>query len=138
MIRTFTIACAALVISTLAAFAGEPEGRYSVVGSNPGNGSRYSGTVMVEKTGQTYKVTWNIGGEIYVGTGIGSSEGLAVSYRSGNQSGLAIYGAKGKTGKASGPGPTAAPSAAKPGPGNNPPRNAPITAFCGQIGRAHV
>ena len=95
MILKFTTACAALVMSTLLAFAGEPEGSYRVVGSNPGSGSRYSGTVMVEKTGQTYKVTWNIGGDVYVGTGIGSTEGLAVSYRSGNQSGLAIYGAKG-------------------------------------------
>lgn len=96
MILKFTTAFAALAISALSAFAGPPEGRYSVVGSNPGNsGSRYSGTVTVEKTGETYKVTWNIGGEVYVGTGIGSSEGLAVSYRSGNQSGLAIYGAKG-------------------------------------------
>ncbi len=95
MILKFTVACAAVVFSTLVAFAGEPEGNYRVVGSNPGGGSRYSGTVMVEKTGQTYRVTWDIGGQTYVGTGIGSSEGLAVSYRSGNQTGLAIYGAKG-------------------------------------------
>jgi len=95
MILKFTAACAALVMSTLLAFAGEPEGSYRVVGSNPGGGSRYSGTVTVEKTGQTYKVTWNIGGDVYIGTGIGSTEGLAVSYRSGNQSGLAIYGSKG-------------------------------------------
>ena len=95
MILKFTAACVALVMSTLAAFGGEPAGAYSVIGSNPGGGSRYSGTVVVEKTGQTYRVTWVIGGETYVGTGIGSSEGLAVSYRSGNQSGLAIYSAKG-------------------------------------------
>lgn len=95
MILKCTAACAALVMSALVSFAGEPEGTYKVVGSNPGGGSRYTGTVVVEKTDQTYKVTWTIGGDTYVGTGIGSTEGLAVSYRSGNQSGLAIYGAKG-------------------------------------------
>jgi hypothetical protein len=36
------------------------------------------------------RVTWDIGGQTFVGTGIGSEKGLAVSYRSGNQTGLAI------------------------------------------------
>jgi hypothetical protein len=77
------------------AFAGDPAGRYSLVGSNPGGKGRYSGTVEVEKTGDTFRVTWDIGGQTYVGTGIGSDKGFAVTYRSGNQTGLAIYGAKG-------------------------------------------
>ena len=93
--RHLLAVAATLIWSVAAAFAADPIGTYDVEGTNPGGGSRYSGTVTVEKTGETYKVTWNIGGEVYVGTGIGSSEGLAVSYRSGNQSGLAIYGAKG-------------------------------------------
>ena len=54
-----------------------PFGRYSVVGSNPGGQSRYSGTVTVERTG------------------IGSDKGFAVTYRSGAQTGLAIYSAQG-------------------------------------------
>ena len=43
-------------------------GRYRVVGSNPGSGT----------------------------TGTGSDKGFAVAYRSGNQTGIAIYGAKGE------------------------------------------
>ena len=85
----------ALVLSSTLAFAGDPVGRYSVVGSNPGNKGRYSGTVTVERTGETFRVTWDIGSQTFVGTGIGSDKGFAVSYRSGNQTGLAIYGAKG-------------------------------------------
>jgi hypothetical protein len=71
-------------------------GRYRVVGSNPGSGTNYSGTVTVERTGDTFRVTWDIGNQTYVGTGIGSDKGFAVAYRSGNQTGLAIYGAKGE------------------------------------------
>ena len=77
------------------AFAGDPAGTYSVAGSNRGGRGRYSGTVTVERTGDTFRVTWDIGNQTYVGTGIGSEKGLAVSYRSGNQTGLAIYGANG-------------------------------------------
>ena len=75
----------------------EPAGSsYSVVGSNPGGGgARYQGTVTVEPTGETFRVTWDIGGQTFVGTGIGTNRGIAVSYRSGNQTGLAIYAPKG-------------------------------------------
>lgn len=88
---------AALLAALIAApaWAGDPVGRYDVTGKDPGGGSEYTGTVVVEKTGDTYRVTWNIGGERYVGTAIGDSDGMAVSYRSKDQSGLALYGAKG-------------------------------------------
>ena len=111
--------CAAILLGTLTAFAGEPAGRYAVVGSNPGGGARYQGTVTVEPTGETFRVTWDIGGQTFVGTGIGTNRGIAVSYRSGNQTGLAIY-PKGNDWKASGPIPAAALSAAKSGPGVEP------------------
>jgi hypothetical protein len=45
------------------------------------------------KTGDTYRVTWIVGGTRYVGTGIGDKNFIAVSYRSGNNTGLALYGA---------------------------------------------
>jgi len=85
---------AALLISTVAASA-DPVGSYSVVGSNPGNGAHYSGSVSISKTGDTYRVVWTIGGTQYVGTGIGNHDFLAVSYRSDNSTGLALYGADG-------------------------------------------
>lgn len=86
---------AALVWSAAAAFAAEPVGTYSVEGTNPGSGSRYHGTVSVERTGQTYRVVWVVGGTRYVGTGIGDKDFIAVSYRSGGDTGLALYGADG-------------------------------------------
>jgi hypothetical protein len=95
MLRTLAALVAALVLSSTMAFAGDPVGRYSVVGTNPGNKARYSGTVRVERTGETFRVTWDIGAQTFVGTGIGSEKGLAVTYRSGSQTGLAIYGANG-------------------------------------------
>ena len=89
------LAAVALLCSATFAFAADPVGRYSVTGANPGNGSRYQGTVTVERTGETYRVIWVVGGTRYIGTGIGNNEGLAVSYQSGNSTGLALYGADG-------------------------------------------
>jgi hypothetical protein len=40
-------------------------------------------------------VIWVVGSNRCVGTGIGNREFIAVSYKSGNDSGLALYGADG-------------------------------------------
>jgi hypothetical protein len=73
----------------------DPAGRYDVEGANPGSGSSYQGTVAVEKTGSTYRVIWQIGGTRYIGTGIGDDKFIAVTYRSGDNTGLALYGSDG-------------------------------------------
>jgi len=80
----------AFVLSATAAFA-DPVGHYSVTGTNPGGKSTYSGEVVVERTGDTYRVVWDIGNARFVGTGIGNKDFIAVSYSSGNQTGLALY-----------------------------------------------
>jgi hypothetical protein len=85
---------AALLWSTIA-FAADPVGTYTIEGTNPGNGSKYSGTVTVEKTGETFRVVWNVGGSRYVGTGLGDKNFIAVSYSSGSDTGLALYGEDG-------------------------------------------
>jgi hypothetical protein len=92
------IAAGILLLGTLLApaMADEPVGRYDVSGTNPGNRGTYSGSATVEKTGDTYRVVWQIGSDRYVGTGVGNSEFIAVSYRFGNESGLALYGANGR------------------------------------------
>lgn len=77
------------------AMAADPVGRYRVEGKNPGSTSGYSGTAQVEKTGDTYRVVWVVAGTRYVGTGIGDSEFIAFSYRSGRDTGLALYKADG-------------------------------------------
>lgn len=81
--------------SVVAALAADPVGTYNVEGSNPGGRGTYRGTVAVEKTGQTYRVIWVVGNTRYVGTGIGNKDFIAVSYKSGNDTGLALYGADG-------------------------------------------
>jgi hypothetical protein len=86
--------CAATLLWSATAFA-DPGGRYAVEGTNPGGGSQYTHTVTVEKTGDTYRVMWVVGSTRYVGTGIGDHDFIAVSYKSGNDSGLALYGADG-------------------------------------------
>ena len=70
----------------------DPVGKYAIRGTNPGDRRPYSGEVTVIKTDDTYRVVWLIGGDTYTGTGIGSDNFLAVSYRSGNETGLALYG----------------------------------------------
>jgi len=94
--KTYLLSLAAAAFVTAsAAFAAEPVGTYRVEGTNPGNGSAYSGTVSVERTGETFRVVWVVGGTRYVGTGIGNRNFLSVSYRSGESTGLALYGEDG-------------------------------------------
>jgi hypothetical protein len=93
--RHLSIAAAALFLGAGAAFAADPVGTYRVEGTNPGGGSGYTGTVTVERTGETYQVIWVVGGVRYTGTGIGDKDFIAVSYRSGNDTGLALYGEDG-------------------------------------------
>jgi hypothetical protein len=81
----------AVCLSGTAAWAGDPIGTYNISGNNPGGGSSYTGTAKVEKTGETYQVTWEVAGTRFVGTGLGDSRFLGVSYRTGNSTGLALY-----------------------------------------------
>lgn len=84
-----------LALPILAALSGGAQaqkgvaGRYDVEGRSP-DGSTYRGTVEVVPTGETLRVTWVIGGERYLGTGIGDETFISVSYRSGNDTGLAL------------------------------------------------
>ena len=84
------LSIAALILSCGVALA-DPVGHYSVAGTNPGGDGKYSGDVTVSKTGDTYKVVWHVGSDTYIGTGVGNDEFIAVSYKSGNDSGLALY-----------------------------------------------
>ena len=95
MLVKFVAASAALLVSVTLGFAADPVGHYRIAGANPGGGDPYAGIVIVERTGETYRVTWSVGGLTYVGTGIGNDKGLAVSYQAGSQTGIAIYLAEG-------------------------------------------
>ena len=91
----FIATLTAALLLAAPAFAADPVGDYRIEGANPGGNGRYTGTVQVRKTGETYSVIWVVGGTRYVGTGIGNAEFIAVSYRSGNDTGLALYGSDG-------------------------------------------
>ena len=91
IVKATATAAAAFLLSTAA--LADPVGRYSVRGTNP-NGSSYSGEVRVSRTGDTYRVVWDIGNQTYTGTGIGNDDFIAVSYRAGSQTGIALYGRK--------------------------------------------
>ncbi len=97
MRHLFAIAAAAatLVLGFNVAFAANPVGTYKIEGTNPGSGSKSTGTATVEKTGETYRVIWVVAGERYVGTAIGNKDFIAVSYKSGSDTGLALYGEDG-------------------------------------------
>ena len=88
------VVAAALLWSVATAFAADPSGTYDVQGASPA-GSKYSGTVTITDTGQTFKMVWKIGSDTYTGTAIGDKDFLAVSYTSGSDTGLALYGADG-------------------------------------------
>jgi hypothetical protein len=91
--RTLAVTAIVMNLINAAAWAADPVGSYRVNGSNPNNGGSYSGTVTVEKTGQTYKVTWVFADQTtHIGTGIGNDHFIAVSYHSANMTGLALYG----------------------------------------------
>ena len=89
--RSVPLALAVLLVFASASQAQDLEGQYRVRGTNPGGGSGYTGAVTVARSGQTYQVTWQIGSTRYVGTGIGGPTGIAVTYRSGDSTGLALY-----------------------------------------------
>ena len=92
--RSLFVAFAVLSCVATVAFAADPVGSYNVKGKSP-NGHSYTGTVTVTKTGETYKVEWEIGDTVYEGTGIGNKDFIAITYRSGDNTGLALYGEDG-------------------------------------------
>ncbi|HLH89081.1 MAG TPA: hypothetical protein VKX28_11525 [Xanthobacteraceae bacterium] len=92
--RSFLVALAMLFSFATVAFAADPVGTYEVEGKNP-NGSKYEGSVTVTKTGDTYHVVWDVGGTKFVGTGIGNKDFIAITYRTGDSTGLALYGQDG-------------------------------------------
>jgi hypothetical protein len=90
--RRLWIAAAALLLSAGAAFAADPVCTYRLdqFGRRLGLYRHRHG-----RAHQTFQVVWVVGGVRYTGTGIGDKELIAVSYRSGNDTGLALYGQDG-------------------------------------------
>jgi hypothetical protein len=66
------------------------EGTHEVEGKNP-NGSAYTGSVTIEKTGDTYAFTWTVAGETYPGIGIDVGEGKVLVAYGKNNFGVIAY-----------------------------------------------
>jgi hypothetical protein len=92
MFRSGVVALLGLLLSVSLGFA-DPAGTYDIEGSNPGGGGTYRGTVEVTQTGETYRITWTIGSQIYTGTAIGNDDVLSIVYASADsaQTGLGVY-----------------------------------------------
>jgi hypothetical protein len=54
-------------------------GSYAMEGRNP-DGSAYAGTVDIVQSGTLAILTWRIGENVYVGTGVASSRSIAAAY----------------------------------------------------------
>lgn len=102
-LKMFAASCLFLAASANA-FA-DPAGVYQVQGRNA-DGGQYTGTVSVERNGETYTVVWNIAGTRFVGTGLGArfvgdrfqmgpaspeDTAISVGYVSGQSFGMAMY-----------------------------------------------
>lgn len=94
--RRFLMAASSALLLSGPAMA-DPEGTYVVNGSDPKTGNQYQGSIEIHRTGETYQLTWTIGGDVSSGVGIGSGEGpsghtrLAVAFGSTASFGVAEY-----------------------------------------------
>ena len=77
--RSFGIAGLLLAAALSTPALADPVGTYDVTGINPDDGDEYHGTVTVNRTGETYSVTWTIAGTESNGVGIGGRRGNAAT-----------------------------------------------------------
>lgn len=93
--RFALVACLAMSIQPIYAQPGPEKdrfvGTYAVSGAGD-QGRRYTGTVSIEQTGQTYHVRWQLdNGEAYDGVGVASGAILSVGWQVGESAGVAVY-----------------------------------------------
>ena len=83
------IAMAALMAAPAA--AADLVGRYRCIGSNP-NGGQYQANIVIERSGEGYRLTWTIGGAVHHGIAIRTGNVLASSWSPApNQHGIVSY-----------------------------------------------
>ncbi|NBC34432.1 MAG: hypothetical protein GVY13_17290 [Alphaproteobacteria bacterium] len=83
-----TAALVALLLAAGPAPAQDLSGVYATEGTNPGDGGRYTGQTEIRRTGDTYRVTAQVGG-MAEGTGIFLNGVLSVMFR--EQGWIATY-----------------------------------------------
>ncbi|GAB3690926.1 hypothetical protein GCM10027592_08570 [Spirosoma flavus] len=65
-------------------------GQYDVTGTNP-DGGAYRGKLMMQKTGRTVQVQWNVANQTYNGVGFQSGDYLVIGYGFGQAFGVVEY-----------------------------------------------
>lgn len=87
-----TLGLAALLALSLALpAAAQRSGLYEVSGTNL-DGTTYQGTMQLTQVGAaTFRITWNVGGDIIEGVGMVSGLTFATAFSAGDQTGLGIY-----------------------------------------------
>ena len=88
--RLSTMSAILVLVSATHASAG-PEGRYTLVGTNPGGSGQYTGTVRVVAHPNVYEVNWKIGKSRYNGIGMLNGKHFSVAYYGSNLTGIAVY-----------------------------------------------
>ncbi len=92
MIKWTFLAVFLTTIFVATALASDISGRYSLQGTDPGNGGTYHGEVLVVRKDDVYVVAWRIGDQRFVGTGLRVDDGFAVVYESRDTpAGLVLY-----------------------------------------------
>jgi hypothetical protein len=71
LIRSIAVA---LAIGLAWPVLADPVGTFAVVGKNE-KGVAYRGTVVIARTGETYRLNWSLGRDHYTGIGIGATIG---------------------------------------------------------------
>lgn len=69
-----------LLLAPVSALAKSLEGMYDCKGVNPNKIGGYKGKVMIEAKGKTYRFTWSIGRQTFIGVGINVGKLLSVAY----------------------------------------------------------
>jgi hypothetical protein len=68
------------------------DGSYDATGINALDGTSYSGTVTITRSGDVYEVTWKVGDSSYIGTGVRVDDVLSVGYTDETKSWFGVVG----------------------------------------------
>lgn len=91
MLKSFFLMVVFFVAATATVWAKSPAGSFNVVGTNPGGGGKYTGSVTVTPNGDTFQVVWHVGNDTFRGTGLWVDEKLSVGYAAGGEAAIAVY-----------------------------------------------
>lgn len=91
MVKAFAAGIFGLGLCLNTAVLAGGAGTYNVQGSNGEPGTNYTGSLSIVQTSKdTFKLSWNIGGDKYTGYAVGDARIMAASFTSDGSSGTAL------------------------------------------------